>query len=517
MIQSVKIYPPIGFARLGNSSDAYFIGPENPAQPPPSGFRDATGAVKRQAARFRLFGFDENGKLVGEITLDDAISITWTVHVANTKAAADKFFGKGESNRGLRNAGVTQNRDQLKLDPGPVSVSGRNQSFADLSASRAAGFVKEFSIDQQFLGQRIQLTLGCATTDDKGRLIVLGGHGESKSPIGASLQGGDFADHDGWYDDVSEGAISATVQLNDNSTPTVASAWVVCAPPKFAPGLQNPVTLYDTLFQAAVDRNASLSPFNDPNFKPSLAVDILPILMRAANMRWVYANNAAQFDPATSFHHTFQTMPPSTRAAVFARLSTPSNTPGAPGSGGSMPRMWSDLYPSGPNGTLTRIQFKMMEMWKDGVFVPGTPLAPADPITPDGLTRAALDACVGAAFYPGIEASWKIRDVFPFVEPFRLDSSQVNPGDVSAQMSLPWQSDFLDCAVEPGNAGKNLVWWPAQRPINVLKAGSNDYIPWARLSDANPTEMSPDDMVTGWANLGFLVAANGRFEETERL
>jgi len=520
MISTIKIYPPIGVARLGNSPDGYFIGPEQPIPPlnPTGGYRDENGLIKRQAARFRLFGFDENGQPTGEVTLEEADDITWSVHVANTKAAADRFFGKFEANPGLRNAAVVENRDQLKLDPGVVSVSGKNPSFADLTASRAAGLVKEFTIDQQFLGQAIQLTLGSTTTDDEGRLLVLGGHGESKSPTGASLEeaGSNFANHDGWYDDVSDGVVSATVRLKDGSTPAVASAWVIVAPPKYAPGIHSVVTLYDTLFQAAVDRNLTPSPLNDPAFKPSIATDILPIVTRAANVRWVYSDGNAQFDPA-SFHHSFNNLPPAAKAAVFRKLAVPSDTPGASGTGGGdMPKMWSDEYQAGSNASLTRIQYKMLEMWKDGATVPGSEPSPGDPITPDGLTRAALEPCVGAAFYPGIEASWKLRDTFSFIEPFRLDATKMSPGDVSSQMSLPWQSDFLDCGVEPDSDGDELVWWPAQRPDNILKAGSDTYIPWARVSDGDPTEMSVEQMITGWSQLGFIVAADDRFEETLR-
>jgi hypothetical protein len=60
-------------------------------------------------------------------------------------------------------------------------VSGKNANFTDLAHSRTAGMAKEFTINQEFLGHVIQLSLGTATTDDQGRLLVLGGHGESKS------------------------------------------------------------------------------------------------------------------------------------------------------------------------------------------------------------------------------------------------------------------------------------------------------------------------------------------------
>ena len=519
MIRTIKIYPPIGIARLGKSPDDYFIGPERPLDSPPpvGGYRDAAGQIKRQAARFRLFGFDESGKLVGEVTFAEADEIIWTVHVANTKAAADRFVGRDEHNSGLRNPQV-QNRAQLRLDPGPVSVSGKNPDFANLAQSRLTGRAREFAINQQFLGHNIKLTLGTATTDDEGRLLVLGGHGESKSPTNASLEepGSNFANHDGWYDDVSDGSVSATVRLKDGTSPAVSSAWVIVGPPKYAPGIHNVVSLYDTLRQQAVDRQLMPSPFADPAFKASMAEDILPLLMRPANLRWVYSGGNAQFNPATSFHRTFNVLPSGAKAVVFNRLSVPSNTPGDPGvGGGDMPRMWSDVYPNGANGTLTKIQHKMIEMWKNGATVPGTAPSPGDPITPDGLIRAALDPCVGGAFFPGIEVSWKLRDVFPFVEPFRLDAAQLRPGDVTSQMSLPWQSDFLDCAVEPStDAGEDLVWWPAQRPISVLRAGSNTYVPWARTAANGIQPMSMDQMITGWEDLGFVLETNGRFEDS---
>ena len=518
MIKSIKIFPPIGVARLGNSPDGYFIGPERPDEVTvtAASFRDASQKIKRQAARFHLFGYDEHNELVQELTAADVDSLEWTVHIANTKAAAEFFHPKKNTHPPMRNAQFKGDRKQLKLDPGPVSVSGPNPDFTDLTKSKANGKAKDIQVDQLFLDKHVNFVLGTATTDDRGLLIVMGGFGESKSPVGADLAAGDFADHDGWYDDVSDGLISATVKLKDATQPAVAAAWLIVAPPKYAPGLQSIVSLYDTLYQSAVDRDLLPSPFADPAFKPSLTNDIVPILTRAANMRWVYNNGQDTFQVG-GFHHTYNQMPPANRALVFDRLAKPSATSGNPGTGGDMPRMWSDLYPAGPNGTVTRIQYQILEMWRVGKFVTGSSPSPNAPISPDGLTRAALNPCVGAAFFPGIEASWKIRDVFPFVEAFRLDASKMQPGDVSSQMSLPWQSDFLDCAVESGNARVDLVWWPAQRPIKVLKPGSDAYIPWARVSDNDKTEMSVDEMITDWFKLGLVLQqANGRFEEQPR-
>ena len=55
-IVRAAIHPGIGLARVGNSEQEFFVGPEVPrATPKPTGFyKDATGALKRQAAKFRV-------------------------------------------------------------------------------------------------------------------------------------------------------------------------------------------------------------------------------------------------------------------------------------------------------------------------------------------------------------------------------------------------------------------------------------------------------------------------------
>ena len=87
------VYPPIGIARVGNSDakgdEGYFIGPEVPeAVPlPPGSYRDSDGKLKRQAARFRVYGANAKGEIVRELTGDPKSEIRWTVELANTKAA----------------------------------------------------------------------------------------------------------------------------------------------------------------------------------------------------------------------------------------------------------------------------------------------------------------------------------------------------------------------------------------------------------------------------------------------
>jgi hypothetical protein len=205
-ISKLRIFPPIGIARVGNDT-GFFLGPEisGMVSPPPGGFRDATTKrLKRQGARFRLYAYDESDQLLGEITAADA-QITWKVHLANTKASAEWFTRKVEppspDRPALRNANVTQ-RDQLNLDAGIQSVSGANPAFPDLDASKVAGRAMDVVVNQTLFGQPVSVQIGTILTDDAGRLVVLGGLGDAKSPTGRSLETDpkDFANHDEWYD-----------------------------------------------------------------------------------------------------------------------------------------------------------------------------------------------------------------------------------------------------------------------------------------------------------------------------
>ncbi len=479
-IKTIKIHPAIGIARLGNSPTDFFIGPEKPgAHPRPrGGYRDEKGRIKRQAARFRLFGYDEAGHLVGEITAREA-RITWTVHLANQKAAWKQFDGLNASTP-PRNAGVA-NRDSLIIDPGPRSLSGPNQTGKFNTGA--------------FLG--VVVPLGEMRTDERGRLLVLGGFGNSASPTNQPLT--TFANNDGWHDDVSDGPVTATVELKGSGQAIkAAGAWVICGPTKFAPPIANIITLYDALLQAAVDKLGLVLP---P--KPSFTHDVYPILERAINMKWVSAMVAS-----VQAHATLADVipPPGTaaaRTAIFERLRNPND-----GTGGDMPMIHSDNYPNPENEPVTRVQYDIMEKWKDGNFINdwAGPPAPATVITPEGLDRAALENCVGGAFYPGIEASWLLRDKYQYVEPFRLSHARRQPGDVTKQMAVPWQADFYDCAQDGP-----LAWWPAQRPDDVFPASGGPQVAWIRdLINSAP------DMVQKWHRLGFVVKKGRRFLETER-
>jgi FtsP/CotA-like multicopper oxidase with cupredoxin domain len=507
-ITNIKIHPAMGIARVGNSPTDYFVGPEKPGvhTVPAGGYRDAQGRIKRQAARFRLFGYDAKGELVGEVTGKDA-EITWTVSLANKKAEWIKFQGrKSITNQDLRRNPTVADRNSLIIDPGPRSLSGLNQA-----ASFDSG---------KFLGNPVPL--GDMQTDNSGRLLVLGGFGKSASPVNMLLS--EFANNDGWYDDLSDGPVNASVKLKSGATLKAVGAWVICAAPKFAPPIENVITLYDMLQQVAVDKLGLTLPT-----KPSFTKDIYPLLQRAIKMKWVSGMaahpmaHADEQEPGHSEHHhdelegaahgTLSDVipPPSTadaRAAIFEKLRHPALPGDQPAGESDMPMIHSDFYPTDSNQPLTQIQYDMMKNWRDGNFIDdwtGSP-TPSQKITPDGLDRAALDSCVGGAFYPGIEAGWLLRDTYEYIEPFRLDPANLRAGDVTKQMALPWQADFTECVQEG-----ELAWWPAQRPDEVFPEAGGPQAAWTRGLVA-----SMMDMVQKWHRLGFIVQKGERYVETER-
>jgi hypothetical protein len=476
-ITKIRIHPCIGIARVGNSPSEFFVGPElvGDHTPPEGGYKDSRHRVKRQAVRFRLYGYDENDALVKEITAADA-AIEWTVHVANKKAEWVQFQGpEAKTDKSLKRNPKVKDRDSLIIDPGPRSLHG----------------VKKTALFEtgKFLSKTVPL--GEMRTDQHSRLLVLGGFGKSDSPNNARIK--HWANNDGWHDDISDGPVLARVELNGRQAPIEAvPAWVICAPPKFAPPLTSIITMYDTLLQKAIENGWLSEP---PN--PSFTNDIYPILIRAVDMKWVSAM-------AAPHHSTLSDVipPPGTgpaRQAIFERLRDPS-IPLDQTSDGDMPMIWSDIYNSAGHDSsqpLTKIQYNMMRKWKDGSFTNdwAGPPVPTTEITPQGLDRAALEACVGGAFYPGIEASWMVRDTYTFSEPFRLDHSSLGPGDVTKQMAVPWQTDFYDCSIDG-----ELAWWPAVRPDDVFPVGRRKQVKWTRN-----LVRSGNQMIARWHKLGFVV------------
>lgn len=319
-----KVHPAIGIARVGNSPVEFFIGPERVGEEPNpnSGFKDAQCLLKRQAARFHIFAHHDDGT-VEEITSAEA-DITWTVHLVNSKAA----------NPGRNN---TESAADLTIDPGPRTLNGPNQQeLFDNGQIKFSG------------APATTVPLGEIRSDPENHLLVLGGFGKSASPAGTALDGYFWASDD-WYDDVSDSPVTATVKIRaDNSTPAVIGAWVIVAPPKFAPHQESVITLYDRVLQAMVDGGLLTAPTTT-----SYTNDVYPILQRARDTGWVDKTFGSHTwtDPVTSN---------ALRNAIFNKLKAPA------GGGGNMP----DINDSGTDDDrLTAIQYAHMQRWKDNNFI----------------------------------------------------------------------------------------------------------------------------------------------------
>ena len=487
MAITYKIHPAIGIARVGNSPSDFFIGPELPGeQPDPSGgFKDSQCRVKRQAARFRVFAHHDDGT---SVEIDSSLAdITWTVQLVNKKAA----------NPARGNSGSAAN---LTIDPGSRTVNGPNQrKVFDTGNITLPGTAAT------------NVPLGEIRSDNNNHLLVLGGSGTSGSPA-PSMGIGDFWKNPGWYDDVSDGPVTATIKLHsDGSTPAVAGSWVIVAPPKFAPHQDSVITLYDRVLDIMIQAGFATAPTTT-----SYTKDIYPILQRARDIHWVININPASAmtwaDPVTS---------DPLRQAIFDSLKIPTVVSTADH---DMPQINPPDRGDDAGGPLTdrltATQYAHMQRWKDNTYVNDWigPPSPETTITPDGLDRAALEACAGGSFYPGIEAgglpqvslqdypglpadSRPIINQSHYVEAFRLDQSAVHAGDITAAMALPWQADFYYCAQN---------WWPVPRPEQVIRGGvgNQDWI--AAVVGSAP------EMVAKWNQLGFVVRQGSQHIEVAR-
>ena len=365
MPSTYRIHPALGIARLGNSPDEFCISPEKPATLPiacdehgnplrtPDGkseltvdkFKDAHGRIKRQAARFQVYEYSDEHPEGRPLRLGDQVEgggnagtlvdVQWRVYLANKKAIWFTFQGLSgehgyEDSHPLRNADVEDKnaRQALIIDPGPRFVDTTSRRRAAFDRSGNDVYATRFpptgmtpcDID----------TLGEILTDDSGRLLVLGGYGNSgttKTGVGQPRID-NYANTDGWFDDISDGPVMARLVMY---SPLVSRrryvdveypAWVLTGYPRYAPQILDLVTVEDVVYDLCVrkfayrldiygipgtyDKPQPIDP-NDfdalilwnaapldwnPGYKPWFYRDIWPILFRADEMS--YLNNVLQ-------------------------------------------------------------------------------------------------------------------------------------------------------------------------------------------------------------------------------
>ena len=517
-IVRAAVYPAIGVARVGNSTTDFFYGPEvaEPSPQPAGFYRDGNGALKRQAARFRVYGYDARGTVVAELTPAIA-SIGWTVQLANLKAAwyafeqaldipeskADGVFSP------RRNVGITgAGRNQLAIDGGRIAIAGLGTSGPG------------YAFNGSFLGAGAYL--GELRTDASGRLIVLGGLGKSFSPANAALT--TFANNDGWCDDTSDGPVVASVTVQGRSIPC-DPGWVVVAPPNYGPNLKSVRTMYDLLADLFHQRGTLSRPSN-----VSFQRDILPIFTRMSALQWTnegFANAFGHGAPLNFADPTFlawASVPLRMPVDVYAerRIQIANGFRDVSRDGYSptpLPWLYGDAIsvptPKTDNTftQLTATQLDALQKWASGDFVGdydphASPPRSIDAVPlndqPGMLDRAALEFCLADAFHPGCEITWPMRHDSMYMSPFRIQPANWNstqpdygdeltpdnilgasgplaaqwPGGLTRWMAVPWQTDTASClsGYVPAYDPYLPTFWPARVPNHVLDAPEYDVV-----------------------------------------
>jgi hypothetical protein len=528
-----EIHPAIGIARLGNSEEGYFFGPE-PAideavyksgkamptiarTPPPATFRDSRGKLLRQAVRFRVFkvDVDDQGN-VSKAEVGSDNKIEWSVHLANRKAVAIRFADRNKPAQERRNKQAPL--QELIIDGGLQVISADEPSRGQ--------------VIQGTFRTETNIVLGKAWVA-KNRLHVLGGHGNSRSIPRTDLDDTEdgFADSDNWYDDTSDGPVYAKVRVDDEWIDAVP-AWVIVAPFDFAPEIENYISLHDVAHQAAID-GGMLAPPKTTSFVD----DVLPLLERVRRYRWV---NGPTLRAETQDRHARWSTPEriamlanplnqegrKPRKQLFAHLAAPEGVEPPPRSARQvlMPRLFNSEPDESGNRAdavlpLMHFQYQHMKNWADDKFE--TAAAAKLEFPCDALDRISLEACVGGAFYPGIEVPRIVLNRHIYSMPYRLKAKKngdpaspdpvpaahtdanfagLVPGQVTEGLCVPWQSDFSYCQQERENA-----WWPSIRPDHVFQEGkpqvrADSHSEWTVRWDDNVD--GPEEMVGKWHRLG---------------
>lgn len=312
-IPSYRIHPGIGIARLGDSPDEFCISPEKPASlplacdregnplrssdgksdVPITKFKDKNGRIKRQAARFQLYVYDDKNPDGRPLKLGDEIKgggnhgvlvdIQWQVYLANKKSSWYEFNGtRGEHgylpDHPRRNADITdpEERQALIIDPGAQIVNSTTRRSARLDKSNTENYAPVFP---PRLNPNSIETLGEILSDNNGRLLVLGGHGNSgtfKTGFGQPRIDS-YANTDGWFDDTSDGVVMARLVMYSKEVGRIRyvdveyPAWVMVGYPRYVPEILDMITAEDVVEDLAIrefayrtDIYGDIGTFDDP-------------------------------------------------------------------------------------------------------------------------------------------------------------------------------------------------------------------------------------------------------------
>lgn len=469
MSRFFQVHPAIGIARLGDSPREYWLPEERVDSTCPKldiGVPwDESGRIKRQAARFRIYEYDgPNGRAIREIAPGD-LDVAWSVHVANIKAF------QPERNVDI---GDLEARSRLRIDPGQRRIESHGQPTI-LSGS--------------FLG--VDVKLGEALLDDKGRLWFLGGHGTSGSPTDQPLKG---VHNDGWHDDTCDGVVSAILRDRSSGQEFHAeAARIISCPPDYAPDVGSVITLWDLALNAAFARWPALFP---EHRQTSFTRDIYPLLKRIKAIEWVDPR-VREANQRSSFQFTLS-------QETICRLSRfdAEDAQGMRLRAEIVDGLLDPAQATWLSQTLLRavvpdLTVAHLRRWRNGEFVndwnEATSNKPIDRLPvedqPRALDRFHLEGGQAGRFQPGIEVINALHDPNMYDAPFRI-ASKHPPGTLTKHLGLPWQVDFFD----------DCQWWPTIRPLQV----THNVIDWSWWRPFRSDDFSAS--LEDWKTRGFVFA-----------
>ncbi|NEO54437.1 MAG: hypothetical protein F6K54_15910 [Okeania sp. SIO3B5] len=516
-----RVHPAIGMARVGNSEE-YYIAPESMAgRPDPnnpeimgglpiepgtesktitsSDLRDKNGALKRQAARFRIYQYPEqeqecypNGEGI-EINIGSNINgktvtdIIWTVHLANKKAnnyvLENPNLGAYQSiidgykdgslppPRNLLEGPKLNSRDRLQklvIDPGPRTIKGTDETGVKFDKCTQAScwesgtnttplpnYPKSFPEDnfEKLYSPVGNIdTLGELETDSQGHLLVLGAYGRASAwyqDDDTPYPLNDDVDNDGWFDDTADGPVCAVLVFDDGTTQEVHGAWIVSTDPAYAPQILNVVSLWEDIYDSWV-RELRLCPAifqpdrgYNYNYIPYFDRDLSPFFQAAGLQRWV-ANLPRG---AIQAHKTVEEIQSTDRPAEtiltgLAYIRNPNNPTEASVGAPLMPFHLGDQGQPFLSPTFT--QYFFLTQWNDEKFNPGLgPKLGAG----EYLDKATLVNCLGGRFSPGIDMTFIVRQPDIYIQdwetsgsgPFRIKHKPLDYN--TAQLNEPFLTE----------------------------------------------------------------------------
>jgi len=538
-----RVHPAINFARVGSSED-YYIAPETAAGElvdtetgvfgglpikvntedtfiEAADLRDSNQNSVRQAARFRIFAYDQkqqqypSNDLGREIKMGDTVNgktvkdILWMVHVANKKGnnySITNVKGEEEGIVSYENGNtplvrnpdfgddlaLEERRQKLVIDPEPrviKSSSNGAETFAFDAVTPSEYINDSGQIESQpnypvsFPSDHFSLlnplgnidTLGQMTIEaGTGRLIVIGAYGRTSSITtnGKPAPLNDAIDNNGWFDDTSDGPVDAVIVLEDSagnqSTASVVGGWVVTTDPGYAPQTRNVVSTWDDIYSTWIEE-LGLIPgmFSDgqykKNYQASFDSDVLSVFHGAFLQRWNTNLPSAGINGHDFIVAIKPSDDPKKKIPNFKELIRDPNIAAENDEGVKMPLALGDAMKSFLSVTPT--QYFLLDQWYAGQSVAAAVILGAG----EKLDKVVLENCLGGRYSPGIDLTFIVRDINFYKQnwkgvtgPFRVNGQKLNY--TTAQKDQPFlQVGYIPlrtAAVEPGDLCKfmSLPW-----------------------------------------------------------